>query len=282
MSNSLGVLTPIIRGELLNSVPNQLAMLSDFTFKASSNAVSRENAVIQVPFLSAGSVTVLNPTTYANSDSSGAKITVAMDEVVTRFGITNAEYQNGYQITDLFVENIKAHAAKIQDLVFAKFTTANFGAPIAALSSLPVGGFGLTQVEALFGALKGGSKVCYTNSAEYGKFTTNLNYQIDPLVGMKFKGFDKFGYTDLFNAGSKVCAIGTSGKGALVIGSAIPQIPAQLSSVIDEEIIDLGNGLKAALRIWADPNTMSVYGIITNYFGVSVGDPTAAKLVTNV
>lgn len=282
MSNTLGTLTPIIKGEILNSVPNQLAMLNDFTFKGSSQAVARANAVVQVPFLSAGSTTVLNPTSYADSGTGGFLIPVTMDEVVTRFGITNAEYQNGYELADLFVENIKSHAEKIQNLVFAKITTANFGTPNVSLSSLAVGGFTLEKLQTLFGLLKGPSKVCYTNSAEFGKFTTTLNYQVDPLQGIPYAGFKKFGYTDLFNAGTKICAFGASGKNGLVIASAIPQIPAQLQAVVDETVIDIGSGLNAALRVFADPNTMSVYGVITNYFGVAVGDTTAIKVVTNV
>lgn len=282
MANTFADLTPIIIASAVTAVGNKLAFLSDFTTDFSDEIVTPRKATVQVPYYSAGSTTLVDPTTFGGGTATSTTCTVVMSAFHQPFAVTNAEYQNTRRLEHQIEIQAQALANKIQAVVFGNLTTANFGAPVASLSAVAAGGMTSANLKTLWGLVKGDDKVCYLNATEYANFLpTDLN-SFDPMLGRPAYGFSKFAHVDSFTgAGTKVCGFASAKGRGIVMASAIPDIAPMVRSQLQSTVFELGNGLMVQLNMWGSTSDRADNASFDVYFGSAVADTSAIELVTN-
>lgn len=277
MANTFSDLTPIVIGAAMNAVGNRLALLSDFATDLSEDVVSPRSATVQVPFYSAGSTTLVNPSTFGGSDSTGSTVSVTMSALHQPFSITSADYNSGRRIEQLITTNAQALADKIQNLIFSKITTGNFA---IGLSGVAPASISTANLKTVWGAVKGNDKVCYLTSEAFANFLPTALTDIDPTLGYPFAGFKKLANADSFTGvTSGVYGFASANKAGLAIASGIPEIAPKTASMIETTTFELGNGLVVAFNYWGDTSSRGDNCSFDVYLGCAVADTNAIKLI---
>ena len=275
MPNTLADLTPIITASALNGVGNSLAFLGDFTTDFSDSLTDARRSTVNVPLIT-GSTAVINPTAFGGGSNGSTLIPVAMQHVSVPFYISSAEYQNGYKLEQLITSNVQILANKIQELAFAPLISTNFGNAVVVAEA----SFALASLQTAWASVKGLRKICYLSGTAFSKLLTNQLTVQDPTLGLPYGGFAKVAYADvLTGVGANVYGFVSTDKKGLVMASAIPDIAPKAKEMIDTTLIDLGNGLTAALNVWGSTSDRSDNASLDIYFNAAKGSVDGIKLI---
>jgi hypothetical protein len=276
MANTLFDLQPVIQATALNAVGNRLAFIKDFATDLTDEVIDPRKTSVTVPFMSGGSTTILNPTTFGGGTTGNTKVTVAMDHVHQPFYITNAEYQNGYKLEQLIEINVQSLVNKIQALAFAPINSTNYGVAFTQAEA----GFTSTHLQSAYAAVAGTDKVLYLSTTPFSKLLSNQNTVIDPLLGIPMAGFRKVASFDSTTGlGANTYGFVASGRGGIALASGIPGIAPKAQAMIESVSIDLGNGLTCVLNTWGDTSDRSDNASLDLYFGAAKADPNAIKVI---
>lgn len=211
-----------------------------------------------------------NTVDFNIGDSTLAAINVPMEMYVQAFGISSYNLSGGRQFAWLAEINARQFAATLWDVVASKFTTGNFGAPVATVAA---NAFAVGDFETMFAAVPSAERAVVLDSPYFCK--------VKPL-GWFPPSFDACFESNRWSAaGEKVRGVVASPH-ALVCRWDFPQLAPQGVNLISRDVLTLpAIGMAVESSLWIIPATRSYRGAFAVYFGCAVGDATALKLLSS-
>lgn len=247
----------------------RLAPLRAFS-KDFSSDVKRAGDVVQVKLATAGSTTLVNPTSF---DSVGASTldnsAVTLEHIYQPFGLEYTDIKNGIKLEDIMKANLNAFAAKIWDKVTAHVTVANFGAAVATQADSAVTP-GSAYVKAAWAAVsKSDEKVFIANAGIYSNFIPTSTTSL-PLQDGSY-GFDRgVHYASTFNGEAKLAAFAAAPE-ALATAMYMPVLPNEGEYLVVQPIEVPSLGITILHTVASYKNTRSLVGTFEVMFGSNTG-----------
>jgi len=283
-----GALTPaILSSGFATILQHRLAPLNAFARNFSDNAVGRRN-VIEVPFTTAGGTAQSNPTSFedtTNFVNSVDDVAITPAHITAGGHITLAERENGWMMAWWVEQKAAEMADKIQTIVNAVITTANFGTtPGATGAGAPLvsssDAFGASDLRKLWGYLKKSAiKNLILDGEYYAQFLPSDANSFNPLVTNSYPGWDGFFCnTNWTGATTNVVGIALNPQ-AIAVGAALPESKPSSATNLLQGTAAIGNGMSVQSNSWYSLITRNEWWTMDVMFGAQVMDKTAASLV---
>jgi len=274
----------VLAQRAITKLQAKLAYLPFFTTDFSDEVRDARSRTINIPYVSAASAVQTNPTNFETGDNTTVNCPVTMAHLSKTSYITSADYGTGSRLENFADMSIGVIATAIEAAVFTLITEANFGAPIASLSTITAGAMSVANLKALWAALPGDEKIAILKDNEFANLLpSDLNgFDITKQKsGYGFDVIDRSG-SGFASAGTKLVGFAAT-KGALVLGSAIPQYTDAVNGLLDSTVIEIpGVGISIQSNIWASSASRNTFHSFDVLFGAAKGDTTALKLVKTV
>lgn len=265
----------------LTKVQDKLAFLGAFTTDFSDEVRDQRSRSILVPYASAGTAVQTNPTNFETGDTTLENAAITMDHISKSFYITSADFQVGRRLEQLAQFNMQVVTSKIEAMVFALLTEANYG---VAVTGITAGAMSVANLKTLYGAIPGDTKVAILKDTEFANLLpSDLNgFDITrQRSGYGYDVIDRSG-AGFASAGTKIVGFGAN-PAAIVMASALPAYPAAVGELMDTQVIEIpGLGLSIQSNIWSSTATRNVWCSFDALFGAAPGDKTAGKLVKTI
>ena len=271
MANTIdtALIVDSVSSQAVSVLGKRLAPLAAFS-KDFSADVKRPGDVVQVKLATAGSTTLVNPTSF---DSVGGSTldnsAVTLEHIYQPFGLEYSDIKNGIRLEDIMRVNLNAFAAKIWDKFTANITVANFGAAVATQADSAVTP-GSAYVKAAWGAVsKSDEKVFVANSGIYANFiptsTTSLPLQ-DGAYGFE-RGVH---YATSFNGEAKLAAFAACPE-ALAVAMARPDLLDESEYLVVQNIDIPQLGMTVLHTVTSYKSSRKLVGSFEVMFGSNTG-----------
>jgi hypothetical protein len=279
-SASGALTTTILSTGVMTTLQSTLAGLSCFLMNFAAGRIKRN--VIEVPHVTAGGTSQSNPTNFedtTNFVSTVTNIALTPAHIVAGAHLTNAEIQNGWQMSWFAKMKAAEMGIKIKALVNAIITTGNFTAD--ALVSAAAA-FGASDLKTLWGQLK---KAPIKNIALDGSYYANFlpdDLQDFDVTKVGMPGWGVFAQDDYWT-GATASTVGFACNpqaigGAIGLPELAPNAPG--AGNLSEEIITLeSNGMQVANFMWFNPAGRVMWWTLECMAGFAKGDGTAGVLI---
>lgn len=247
----------------------RLAALRLFSRDFSSD-VKRAGDVVQVKLATAGSTTLVNPSSFDSvGDSTLDNAPVTLQHIYQPFGLEYGDIKNGIKLEDLIKVNLDKFSAKIWDIVTAHVTVANYGAATvtAADSALTPGSAG---IKALWGAVsKSDEKGLVANAGIYANFIPTSTTSL-PIADGAY-GFEKgVHYASSFNGEAKLAAFACS-PDAMAVATARPDLVDETDYMVVQPVTVDSLGLTALWTVGYHKSSRKVVAAVEVMFGSAPG-----------
>jgi len=281
-----GLVFSVLKDAVITVLGEVLAPVSAFATNFGSNEIGPRRP-ITVTLANAG-VALVDPTNFHQTDIQLNDVTVTPVQIVTPWGLTNENVQNGYRMMAAAQANAQQLAVGVMARVTALITSANFpgAALVSKVSEYPDPGFPLA-----FQALaKGRIRNLIVSPAIYSKamfIPGGAAFVLGPennsagtITGPRALGFNAIYYQTVFTGATANTQGFVCDPQAIACAAGIPIKPAELVPVQQTtvSIPDLP-GLTVAMHISGDAASRSPYASYDIMFGCAVGDPSAGRLI---
>lgn len=279
---SANTIADIIATNEMLVLQNKVIPLDKFATDFSSEAIAQTNngngarSTIQVDLASGASTTLTNPTNYEQGDTTLGAVAVGMNEYSQPFHITPAELGAGRRIEKKLMVNLHALQDKIDGVVKALLTPANFGAAVLGKDPTTVTTADIKTIIAATGKFKQRNLVADATFWSQFAVTTDKN-SLGVMDGAY--GLDSFSLsTDWTGAGTNVNGF-VGDTTALAMAARMPQLTSEVAEAIDVDFVDLPNGLTIQVAKWVSLTSRNTWYSYDVVFGAAVGDATAGKVI---
>lgn len=272
----------IIASNEMLVLQHRVTPLDKFATNFSSDAIAQTNngngarSTIQVDLASGASTTLTNPTNYEQGDSTLGAVSVAMSEYSQPFHITPAELGSGRRLEKLVMVNLYALQDKIDSVVKALMTAANFGTAVLDKDPTTVTTADIKTIIAATGKYKQRNLV--SDATFWSQFAVTSDKNSLGVIDGAY-GLDSFSLsTDWSAAGTNVNAF-VGDTQAIAMAARLPELTSEVREAIDMSTIELPNGLSVQVAKWvslASRNTWHSFDVV---FGAAVGDATAGEVI---
>lgn len=271
----------------ITGLAGKIAYAPLFSTDFSDELRDQRSLTINVPVVVSGSTVETGTISdYETSSTTMSSCLVTMQEVNTSFELSPTDLNNGLRLTQLADRNLADFQAKIESLIFAQVTEANFGTVSSTLSGVTSGALSVDNIHDLWGQLPGNaaSKILIVKSGEMVKLLPSDLNSFDVTKQRSGYGFGAVESTDsgFASAGSKIIAFAAQ-PSALALASALPAYTNMLGDVVDMQVITLADlGISIVASVWISAKTRKVYGSYSTLFGAKAADKTALKVAKSL
>lgn len=272
----------IIASNEMLTLQEKVLPLDKFATNFSSEAIAQTNngngprSSIQVDLASGASTTLTNPTNYEQGDSTLGAVTVAMNEYSQPFHITPEQSNTGRKIEKLIQVNLHALQDKIDSVVKALLTTANYGTAVLDKDPTTVTTADIKTIIASTG--KFGQRNLVTDATFWAQFAVTSDKNSLGTIDGAY-GLDSFSYsTDWSSAGTNVNGF-VGDTTAIAMASRVPLNSNEFAAVADLAYVDLPNGLTVQVCKWTSLQSRDTWHSFDVVFGAAVGDASAGKVI---
>lgn len=285
-TDATALTTDMLASGLIVVLQNRLAGLQSFTRDFGTDRL-KPNAKVQVPIATAGGTAQSNATAFEDADNfigTIDNVEIAPARITSGAHLTAAELNNGFRMAQ-FAE-IKAHelADKIQSLVNAVITTANFDRTTELGASALVSAFaafGKSDLDNVWAALEKSSiKNVMLAGGYYKAFLPATLESFNPLSGNTLPGWDGF-YLNTYWTGAEANTRGFAcNPQAIAVASGLPLASPNRGMTTQVETITLpGIGLTVEQQQWYSTSSKTDWANWEVMFGAAKGDPAAGCLI---
>lgn len=277
MANSIdsSLINSVLAESAVTVLQKKLPFLGSFSTDFSQSVVAPKSTV-NVPVVSSASAVQTNPTNFAQGDTTVTGAAVTLNQYSKSFHLTNTDIQEGHRLENLAKINMHAVANKINSVVMALVTTANYGDSATVVSGSAIDA---DDLKAVWGEITGTSKNIVLSSTAYSRFLPSNLESFDPTKGVGVYGFDRFDFSnDLSDSEADtgfVCA-----PEAMAIAAALPEMLPAVREQAEVSVITVPDlGLSFQVMSWVDINTRALWASFDICFGAAVADSNALKLI---
>jgi hypothetical protein len=267
----------VLANRAITKLNGRLAYLPAFCADFSDQILGVRSRSINVPFVSGGSIAIADTTDFEVGDTDVVNRQVNLQHISKTAYITQYDLEQGRRLEWLADNSINAVANKIESMVFALITEANFGAAVATWAA---GTMSLSSIQTLWGALPGATKNFLAADSEYKNLLASNLFSFQTPNEKRAYGFDYFdhAYNAFTFAGAGIKAFAAAPQ-AIVMAAALPEMSPQVSELLDTAVVTVPElGLSFQSNLWGSSKTRSTYHSFDLLFGASIGDNSALKV----
>lgn len=276
------LINEVLAQKAITAVNAKLAFLGAFTTDFSDELRDQRSLVLNVPVATASSAVQVNPTNFEQGDTTLVNAPVTMQHISKSFYLTPNDIASGNRLENLAKFNMNVVANKIESIVFALITEANYGAP--AVNGITAGALSVANLKTLWGSVVGDDKIAILKDTEFANILPSDTNGFDVSVTNQGYGFSFLGRSGngFASAGTKIVGFGAS-KGAIAMAAAIPQYTSAVADLMDSTVVEIPElGLSIQSNIWGSTASRATWASFDLLFGAAKGDGTALKLVKTV
>lgn len=279
---SANTIADIIASNEMLVLQNRVTPLDKFATNFSAEAIAQTNngngprSTIQVDLASGASTTLTNPTNYEQGDTTLGAVAVSMNEYSQPFHITPAELNSGRKLEKLVMVNLYALQDKIDSVVKALMTVANFGTAVLDKDPTTVTTADIKTIIAATGKYKQRNLV--TDAAFWSQFAVTTDKNSLGVVDGAY-GLDSFSLsTDWSSAGTNVNGF-VGDTTAFAMAARTPQNTSEVQEALDIDYVELPNGITVQIAKWVSLSSRNTWHSMDVVFGAAVGDSSAGEVI---
>jgi hypothetical protein len=272
------LINKILSTRAITKLQHQLAPLQVFTSDFTDEFAGIRSRNLMVPFISGASAAQVDPTDFEVGDNTMVNRQITMQQISKTSNLTYVNVQDGLQLEKFADMSIATVANKIESMIFALITEANYGAAVVTgtLSS----GLTVANLKTLWGALPGSYKAAILADTQFQNFLPNDLNSYDPTVTPSGFGFDYFSHSGAgFNSAGPGIVGFSAMPNAIVLAARIPEYGPGVGDLLDSVVVQVPSiGLSFQSSIWGSAKSRTSYHSFDCLFGAQVGDHTALKI----
>lgn len=253
-----------------------LAKMDAFSLKVEPDPI-KPRAGVAVELVNGGSTVLQNATDFESGDADVDAVLVAVNQQTVPFHASNDDMQKGHDVRRLLKKNMQNLGNKIQDVLFAPLTAANYGAAVLDLAGNDITKANLQTVWAA--AENFGSKNLFLAGSPYSQLIPQSTEQFK-LSESGAYGFDSIHHTSRFTGAESGVVGFVADSDAIAVAAGVPKVHEELEQELTglEEVV-LPNGVTVQLYSWVSCKTRSVWRSLDVMIGAAVGDPEKVHLI---
>lgn len=287
MANTINadLIWEILNEEEVTSLGTMSAPWNDFSYKVDL-APKGPKAQINVPYVTGGSTTLTNPSSFESGDSTIGDINVAATHYSQPFHITQDQANDGIQLRWLLKKNMQVLRNALVDAVFAPVTNANFGADVADVAATS---FSTTQLKLVWAACKDfPTKHLYLDGEAVAQFipTNSDAFSLSAGGFVGAYGFDSIKVHNRWSgAGSNIIGFCATDS-AIAVGTAFPRIDELVTSVAGSSIQSVNVmieqiNLPVQFNLWVNTAGRVAWASMDVMLGAAAADTNSGKVIGN-
>lgn len=252
------------------------ALSTDF-----SDETTDARMTVKVGLASASGV-LTNPTNYEQTDTTVAKVPVALNILSRPFEIDNQSMNKGMRLEGIAKANMNALAEEVMKTALGIFTAGN-GYAASAVVPANAADFDSADAKQVWGEIKAGPKGLILDSAYFANLLPNDLNSFTPQANKRGYGFDvlddvsseAFGSADANTVG-----IGVN-PAAAAVASRIPVVPPAIANILESYAVQTHPelGISFGVAVWGSAASRALWGSFDIAFGIAPGDTGAAVVI---
>lgn len=275
----------ILNDEEVTSLGTMSAPWLDFSYRLDLEPKGPK-AQINVPYVTAGSTTLTNPSNFESGNSTIGDINVSATHYSQPFHLTQDQMNSGLQLKWLVKKNVQVLRNALVDAVFAPVTNANFGADVVDVVSTS---FGTDDLVDIWAACKDFPIKNLWLDGSYVAELIPTNTQSFNVSQMGFQGAFGFDSIKVHNrwsgAGTNIIGF-CAADAAIAVGTAFPRLDALVTSIAGAQIESVNVtvehiNLPVQFNVWVNTAGRVAWASMDVMLGAAAADTNCGKVVGN-
>ena len=273
-----GLVNDYLSDALIVSWTEKLAMVDKFTLAVQAAPMAPRRSIDIAWAQGTGSGMLTNATNFEIGSTTLAVATITMNQYSFPFTLTNAELQQGHEISRIAAINAEGFADGLHDLITAEMVVATFATSIAVGTAVSMAASKLPPILAAAKNFKKKILLMDGGHLAYLLPTTTQNFALNSLPNGGY-GFDSILENNSWT-GATATAVGfICGPDALVIATALP-LQANNNVLLGTGGTTLKNGIGVQHYSWFNSSGRALWNSYDIIFGVEPGNTGAGRCLT--